>query len=109
MPRYIVKLEDYYFEWSTIVDAPVTFGMKLDEFKEYYQEAYGTEGMRDLDYRLERVEMFETSSITPTTIKEMIKGNRAGPDETELTIDEILKAYCLREPIRNGWLVPASG
>jgi len=26
MPRYIIKLEDYYLEWSTVVDAPVTFG-----------------------------------------------------------------------------------
>lgn len=79
MPRYIIKLNDYYFEWSSIVDAPVTFGMKLEDFKEYYQEAYGIERMRDLDYRLERIEMFGTSSVTPTTPWDMIKGNRAGP------------------------------
>lgn len=108
MPRYLVKLEDYYLEWSTIVDAPVTFGMKLDEFEKYYQEMYGIEGVRNLPYRLERVEMFGTSSITPTSAEEMIKGNRAGPNEEPLTVDEIFKAYCLQQPIKDGWQVPTS-
>jgi hypothetical protein len=41
MGRFICKFEDkddvYYLEWSTVVDAPVTFGMSLEEFKEYYR------------------------------------------------------------------------
>lgn len=78
MPRYIVKLNGYYFEYSTIIDAPVTFGMKLEDFKEYYQEKYGLDGMRILDERLDRVEKYGTSSCDKETADEMLSGNRAG-------------------------------
>jgi hypothetical protein len=40
MPTYICKFQDgekaYYLEWSTIVDAPITTGMSLQEFKQHY-------------------------------------------------------------------------
>lgn len=56
MGRYILKIKDHYLEWSTVVDAPVTFGMLLPEFKEYYRDEYGRDGYRELKHRLERVE-----------------------------------------------------
>lgn len=49
MPRYIIKIKDKYFEWSTIVDAPVTNGMSLTEFRSYYQSEYGEDAMKNLD------------------------------------------------------------
>lgn len=107
VPSYLVKLNDYYFEFSTIVDAPTTFGMSLEDFKKYYREMYGLDGMRILDERLERVERYGTSSQLKETAAEMLGGNRAGPNEEELTTDEIFKAYCLQEPIRDGWVVPS--
>lgn len=81
MPRYICKINNKYFEWSTVVDAIVTDLMTLDEFKEYYQQQYGKEGMRDLPDRLERVESKGTScqicdhvnEIVPPKIRQMIK------------------------------------
>jgi hypothetical protein len=103
MPKYIVKLNDYYFEYSTIVDAPVTFGMSLVEFLEYYKEEYGREGMRHLQARMKFVESKGTSSLINDSAINTLTCNRAGPNESELTIDELYKAYCLREPIRNGW------
>lgn len=106
MPRFIIKLEGYYLEWSTIVDAPVTSGMSLAEFKKYIRDEYGREGIRELDQRLVRVESFGTSLYTPQTPQDAVLCNNAGPGESELTFDEIYKAYCLREPIRDGWLVP---
>jgi len=107
MPRYIVKLHDHYFEWSTIVDAPVTFGMTLDEFTEYYEAEYGHDGMRDLPERLARVEEYGTSGLCGQTPNDLISGyNRAGPDECYLTLNEVYLAYCLHQPILNGWLVP---
>ena len=52
MPRYILKIndgsKDYYLLWSTVVDAPVTQGMSLREFKKYYQSEYGEQGMINL-------------------------------------------------------------
>lgn len=103
MPSFIVKLQDYYFEYSTIVDAPVTFGLPLDEFKKYYREEYGQQGIDNLGPRLERVEKYGSSQIGGIAADDVLLWNRAGPDEVELTPDEIYQAYCLRESIRDGW------
>lgn len=108
MGTFIIKMRDYYLEWSTVMDAPVTFGMSLPEFKKYYRAEYGRWGMEDLEGRLERVEEHGSSArLGFHRPPELFHGNCAGPDESELAKDEIFTAYCLREPIRNGWLVPS--
>ena len=105
MGRPIIKLGEHYLEWSTVVDAPVTFGMLLPEFRDYYQDKYGEHGMRDLDGRLERVEAKGSSyHRIDEDVESVIAGNRAGPGESQLTRDEIYLAYCLGTPIRDGWL-----
>ncbi len=99
MPRYICKFrdgdKDYYMEWSTVVDAPVTFGMSLEEFKEHYKEEYGNQGMRmEFEERMKRVEEKGTSSRLDDSVEDMIQGNRAGKDETCLTVEQIIEGYC---------------
>lgn len=98
MPRFIVKLKDedkdYYMEWSTVVDAPVTFGLSLEEFKEHYKEEYGNRGLMELDERLKRVEEKGISSLMDEDIHDIISGNRAGKDETELSLEQIIEGYC---------------
>ncbi len=106
MGTFIVKLHDYDVEWSTVVDAPVTFGVKRDEFLAYYREQYGKVGMEELPQRLERVEKYGTSSWDRETPEDLFICNRAGPDEKKLTVSEIYRAYCLRVPIRKGWVAP---
>ena len=103
MPRYIVKLKDYYFLFSSVVDAPVTFGMSLDAFKEYYKLEYGQDSLKDLDSRLSRVEKYGSSDMAELSADDILEFNKAGPNEDALTVDEIYKAYCLMEPIRDGW------
>jgi len=103
MPRMLVKIKDKYFEWSTVVDAPVTFGMTKEELSDYIKEEYGRQGMRDLEKRLERVDENGTSVIPPCTLSDIIKSNRAGPDESELTEEEIYIAYGLQKSIRDNW------
>lgn len=109
MPRYIIKLGNFYLEWSTVVDAPVTFGMPIEEFKEYCQAEYGRNGCRDLERRLERVEECGTSSLGLLTPFEIMKGNRAGRDESKLSLFNIVRAYCFRQPLDDGWIVPVFG
>ena len=101
MPKYIVKLKDekfnkdYYLEWSTIVDAPTTYGCSLDEFKDYYKSRYGEEGISQLDDRLKRVEETGTSGHPPfDDLKDLLSCNRAGEDETEIDLEGILERYC---------------
>ncbi len=106
MPQYILKMSsegrDFYLEWSTVVDAPVTYGMPLEEFKEYYRQEYGQEGFDDqvmqrLSQRLERVERTGCSAHGKD-IDTILLGNRAGENETELTKSEIFRRYCLGIP-----------
>lgn len=109
MGKFIVKMQTYYLEWSTVVDSPVTFGMALDEFKEYYRDMYGLNGLLDLDERLKRVKEHGSSAYkSGYWPPDLFIANRAGPDEAELTEDEIYRAYCLQELIRGGWAVPCA-
>lgn len=101
MPRYIVKLhdnklnKDFYMEWSTVVDAPITSGGSLEEFKAYYMEEYGRKGMSELEDRLKRVEEKGISSHAPfDDLSSLLKHNRAGDNETSLDKEGILDKYC---------------
>ena len=96
MGKYIVKLEGKYLEWSTIVDAPITFGMTLEEFRKYYKDEWGRQGMNDLDRRLVRVEEKGTSAFDSESAEDTILLNRAGPKEKSLHHEEIIEFYCRR-------------
>lgn len=100
---HIVKIKDMYLEWSSIVDAPTTYGMTLDELTEHIRYQQGVAGLYELPYRLERVEKTGSSEIGGSI--DDVKYNRAGPNETKLTVEEIYDAYCLRKPIRKGWIM----
>ena len=92
MGKYIIKINDLYFEWSTIVDAPITYGMTKDELVEHIRWRYGQEGINELPKRLERVEKQGTSAHG-YTLERLIDYNRAGDNEKCLTIEEIYKKY----------------
>ena len=89
MPRYIAKLgDDQYVDWSEIVDAPVSRVMSREEAVTEYGED-----------RVARADRTGTSIIDPDSLmdgitpEEIIVGNRAGPNETELTLEKILERY----------------
>lgn len=103
MSRPIVKIHDYYLQYSSIVDAPVDWGRKLEDFRREYLMEYGMKDRDDLDKRLARVEEKGTSIPGDKSAWDTLCANRAGPGEKKLTLDQIYKAYCLREPI-DGWL-----
>ncbi len=84
---------DYYLEWSTICDAPLTRGMELKEFKEYYNDQYGKQGMKEFPERMERVEKTGNSSFQDTT-DSFFYCNRAGKKERLLDKEGILEKYC---------------
>ena len=68
--------------------------MTLEEFKAYYKERYGTEGLARLQDRLLRVEQSGTSDrLDRRPVKEWVSFNRAGENESQLTYEEIVKHY----------------
>lgn len=102
MPRHIVKFETAagprFLEWSTIVDAPVTWGMTREQFEAYYRDRYGSDGMRELPERFARIAEcgpgHGSSEYDPGDLDGLIACNRAGAREEEMTLDQIIQYYC---------------
>jgi hypothetical protein len=108
MPTYICKVKaagrDYYFEFSTVVDAPVTLGMTRKEFEKHYREEYGNHAFESGEFqnRMKRVEAKGTSSRLHVSAEEVLSANRAGKDETCLTIAQLIDAYCIHTDWADG-------
>lgn len=93
MPNLIMKLPNgNYIEWSTITDAPRTYGMPLGVFERFYREQYGENGMRELPERIARADRKGVSCCL-AGLDDYIEANRAGEGETCLTLDEIVEQY----------------
>ena len=84
MGRAVVKLaEDEYVEWSTVVDAPVTSALE----REAAAAAWGAD-------RVQRADVYGTSFMNRVvSTEDMLSCNRAGPGESELTLQEIREKY----------------
>ncbi len=99
MPSFIIRTPHArrpYLEYSTIVDAPITWGMSLDELHQHIKDKYGSEGLRELPARLVRVEAKGTSAHDDASADDTIVCNRAGLRETELTMAQLVDFYCER-------------
>ncbi len=92
MGTYIIKLDNQYLLWSTVVDAPVSYGMKTQNDVALELEMRG-QYTRNFPERMERVEK-NGISATDHTLEELFKFNRAGPNESCLTKAEIIAQYC---------------
>ncbi len=88
MPRYIGKIDDRYFEFSTIVDAPVTYLMTREEFEAYYCSEYSNSATDKFAERMERADRKGTSSMIDDSFEDMISCNRYGDGESCLSVDE---------------------
>lgn len=91
MPHYIIKVDDKYAMWSTIVDAPRSKFYSLKEFKEWYLSSGYPED--EWDERMARVEKTTCSALDGTTAEDLISFNRAGPKEKLLSKKELLRMY----------------
>lgn len=91
MPRYILHHDGFFFEWSTIVDAPVSPAMTKSEFNAYWLHRHGSQGMSELEDRLARAEATGSSSFRAMSVRDCVRGNRAGDrGEAEISFDEVI-------------------
>lgn len=98
MGRFLVHHDGLFLEWSTVVDAPVTYGMTPEETRAYVLQRYGDEGAATVDSRMARAVERGTSCISPPyTFADVVAGNRAGPDETELSKADLIRTYFERK------------
>ena len=112
MGRGIVKVAndqgEWYLEWSTVVDAPVTFGMTRDELEFYVEdcevEKYNrSEGLlaqeavrQAVERRLERLDAKGTTYYHYESSESLLRLNRAGKNETHFSEDQIIDWYCIK-------------
>lgn len=101
MSRRTIKMGEYYIEYSTIQDAPVEYGLKLEDYRKWYAEEYGRAGMSNF-YRDVLIADLGGEGMA----MDIIRNNCAGDRGSRLTYDKLYRAYCLHE-IVDGW-TPAS-
>lgn len=101
MPRFTLRLDtprgQRFMEWSTVVDAPVTWGVPLREYKRYYKERYGSDGMKHLATVLADIERTGAATAFGETAEQAVLCNRAGRGETGLTLQQIIEHWCSNE------------
>ena len=94
MPTYIASFEHegtrYYFDYSTVVDAPVSELMTRAEYEGYYRRRWCRRGMQELPARLARTDVTGSSAMATETFDELVGCNRAGPNDKRLTVGEFL-------------------
>ena len=97
MPNIICHLPNGNFlEWSTVVDAPTTYGVPRPEFDEYCRKRYGNRYFEtEHETRMDLAVEHGTSSRVPrpTSLAELVEHNRAGPNEECLRLEEILARF----------------
>jgi hypothetical protein len=97
MSGIICKLPNgNYLLWSTGADAPLTPGMPLSRLEMLLRIEEGEDYMEyDHPRRMRFVEEYGTSNRAPcpTSFEELIRGNRAGPNESELSLEEIVEKF----------------
>ena len=99
MPKYIAKLkEDGYVEWSTIVDAPVTYILTREHMLAHLDAEYGRSSFEGNRERLDRADKYGTSCIdTNFSLEELLLCNRAGDKTRSISLKKILQKYDLKQ------------
>jgi hypothetical protein len=101
VPSFYVRVGDtepdgpWVVEWSTVVDAPVTYGMRRDEVEKHHREQYGVDGAVRLPRLMSELDARGISS-RGTSRETVLQVNRAGHHEACATEAEIVEWYCRR-------------
>jgi len=91
MGRALIHENGKFFEWSTVVDAPVTYAMTREEAIEHCLNRHNLSRKEAL-LRIQRAEATGTSALGGWLSKGGIaEYNRAGPNESHLPWPEIIK------------------
>lgn len=86
--KHCISGKDRYLVWSSIVDAPITYGITKKQLLQFWRTEYGRSGVEDLERRL--------AAGRTKTVDCMVSCNRAGKDETRLTTEQIVDYFFVR-------------
>lgn len=101
MGHIVVKIgDDRYLVWSTVVDAPITYGMSRGEMKEHLSERTPVEldlALEQAERRLVRADDHGTSSMMGhESAEELMTFNRAGPGKSCLPVEDLIRQFWSR-------------
>lgn len=83
-------------EWSTVVDAPTTYLLTEDMYKEYFKDRYWQEWIDglDLDYIKKHWSYWIPQHYK--NVREIVKWNRAWKNEKRLSYKQLIEEYIYR-------------
>jgi len=82
------QIENCYLVYSTIVDAPITYGATKKQIINWYKKEYGRQGLEGMDRRFEKAE-------DDNFVKSVICLNRAGENEKHISYKKMIQRYCI--------------
>ena len=94
MANLILHKDGAYNLYTTIADgACYESALTLEQLEEVIRFEQGEQGVLGLPVRLERAHRTGCSALDGQTLEECISCNRAGPNETELSVAEFVAKY----------------
>jgi len=81
------EIENCYLIYSTIVDAPITYGATKKQIRNWYKKEYGRQGLEGMDNRFEKAE-------NKDWVMRVIALNRAGENGKHLSYKKMTEHYC---------------
>jgi len=88
-----IKKEYYMFERSTIVDAPTTYILTIDEYLKFYKEMYWDIWLENLDVEYLKKHWSIWIPCRYKNVRDLVKWNRAWKNETTLSYKKLIDAY----------------
>lgn len=88
--------EEKFLVWSSITDSPITFSCTAEEAINFFVEDAAERMRKEATEMIERARERGTSSRLGGTVAATISANRAGPNEVEMSVDEVFEFYVRR-------------
>lgn len=99
MGWFIVRHENLYQVWSTVVDAPITGVCSLAGLKKFWKEELGRRGLEDLERDI--AQEAAGNGRVFRTVEEAQVCNRAGKGGTSMTVEQIVDYYFVRRGLND--------
>lgn len=94
MAQLILHKDGAYSLYTTVVDgACYESALTLEQLEEVIRFDLGEQGVLGLPVRLERAHATGCSALSGMTLEECISCNRAGPNETNLSVADFVAKY----------------
>lgn len=94
MPQLILHKDGAYNLYTTVADgACYESALTLEQLEEALRFEGGQRAIDELPARLERAHRTGCSAMSGETLEDCISCNRAGPNETRLTVEEFVRQY----------------